>query len=196
MINKHAMTKNWGIGIWDDQGMHSRYNGADIHQMHDYIKLSCDTYCTSSTFSRLMDEKSWVHKRVTITILCLSHIKLQKQCLCYKVLLRVQRSIINWNRRSDTAIIRFSVRSFMPTLSVALTLDSHAATFLSWLLWLPRHQLLNTTRHWKILLITSAKPLTGELFIGVRAPWSLFWMCHCPMSLWIHPCWPSQRPRN
>ena len=44
IINKHATMENQGIGIRDGYGMHSQYNGVDICQTHDYIKLSCDTY--------------------------------------------------------------------------------------------------------------------------------------------------------
>jgi hypothetical protein len=42
-INKHVTTDNQGIGIRGDDGMHSRYNGVDIHQTRDYVKLSCST---------------------------------------------------------------------------------------------------------------------------------------------------------
>ena len=34
IINKHATMENQGIGIWDSYGMHSHYNGVDIHQTH------------------------------------------------------------------------------------------------------------------------------------------------------------------
>ena len=43
-INKHATTENQGIGIRTKAGMHSCYNGVDVHQTRDYIKLSCETY--------------------------------------------------------------------------------------------------------------------------------------------------------
>ena len=43
-INKHATTENQGIGVRTEAGMHSRYNGVDVHQTRDYIKLSCETY--------------------------------------------------------------------------------------------------------------------------------------------------------
>jgi hypothetical protein len=43
-INKHVTTDNQGIGIRGDNGMHSRYNGVDIQQTRDYVKLSCSTY--------------------------------------------------------------------------------------------------------------------------------------------------------
>ena len=42
-INRHATTENQGIGIRTEAGMHSRYNGVDVHQTRDYIHLSCET---------------------------------------------------------------------------------------------------------------------------------------------------------
>ena len=54
IINEHAMMENQGIGIRDGYGMHSRYNGVDIHQTCDYIKLSCDTY-----IQRVLQTHSW-----------------------------------------------------------------------------------------------------------------------------------------
>ena len=35
---------NLGIGKRTEHGMSSRYNGVDIHQTRDYIKLSCGDY--------------------------------------------------------------------------------------------------------------------------------------------------------
>jgi hypothetical protein len=44
VINAHATTASKGIGTLDGQGIGLRYNGIDIHQTRDYIKLSCETY--------------------------------------------------------------------------------------------------------------------------------------------------------
>jgi hypothetical protein len=38
------MTSSQGIGVKLDQGVSTCYNGLDVHQTHDYIKLSCETY--------------------------------------------------------------------------------------------------------------------------------------------------------
>ncbi len=53
-INKHVTTDNQGIGIRDDDGVHSRYNGVDIHQTRDYVKLSCATY-----IKRVLQTHGW-----------------------------------------------------------------------------------------------------------------------------------------
>jgi hypothetical protein len=39
IINTHATTSSQGIGLKDDQGIGIRYNGVDLHQTGDYIKL-------------------------------------------------------------------------------------------------------------------------------------------------------------
>ena len=44
MINHHATTKIEGISVDDGHGLALQYNGVNIHQTHDYIKLSCETY--------------------------------------------------------------------------------------------------------------------------------------------------------
>ena len=44
VINRHATTESKGIGICDSQGIGLRYNGLDVHQTQDYIKLSCEKY--------------------------------------------------------------------------------------------------------------------------------------------------------
>jgi hypothetical protein len=44
IIDKHATTGSQGTGVSTSQGLHLRYNGVDIHQTRDYIKLSCETY--------------------------------------------------------------------------------------------------------------------------------------------------------
>jgi hypothetical protein len=44
IINRHATTSSKGIGTPSDQGIRMRYNGLDVHQTRDYIKLSCETY--------------------------------------------------------------------------------------------------------------------------------------------------------
>jgi hypothetical protein len=53
-IDKHVTTDNQGIGICDDDGMHSRYNGVDIHQTRNYVKLSCSTY-----IKRVLQTHGW-----------------------------------------------------------------------------------------------------------------------------------------
>ena len=44
IINPHTTTSSKGIGTPSDQGIHMQYNGLDVHQMCNYIKLSCETY--------------------------------------------------------------------------------------------------------------------------------------------------------
>jgi hypothetical protein len=44
VINSHAMMDSQGIGVRTVQGISSHYNGIDVHQTQDYIKLSCETY--------------------------------------------------------------------------------------------------------------------------------------------------------
>lgn len=44
VINKHAATESQGIGVVSKDGMSARYNGIDVHQTQDYIKLTCETY--------------------------------------------------------------------------------------------------------------------------------------------------------
>ena len=44
VINAHATTESKGTGVLDSQGLCIHYNGIDVHQTRDYIKLSCETY--------------------------------------------------------------------------------------------------------------------------------------------------------
>jgi hypothetical protein len=53
-INKHVTTDNQGIGICNNDGMHSWYNGVDIHQTRNYVKLSCETY-----IKRVLQTHGW-----------------------------------------------------------------------------------------------------------------------------------------
>ena len=53
-INSRVTTENKGIGVRDDQGIGIQYNGVDIHQTRDYIKLSCESY-----ISRLLQTHGW-----------------------------------------------------------------------------------------------------------------------------------------
>jgi hypothetical protein len=54
IIDKHATTGSKGTGIATSQGLHLRYNGVDIHQTRDYIKLSCETY-----LDRVLQTHGW-----------------------------------------------------------------------------------------------------------------------------------------
>ena len=54
IINSHATTTNLGIGIKSRHGVASRYNGIDVHQTRDYIKVSCATY-----LQRLLQTHGW-----------------------------------------------------------------------------------------------------------------------------------------
>jgi hypothetical protein len=54
VINRHATTESKGIGIRDSQGIGLRYNGLDVHQTRDYIKLSCETY-----INRVLQTHGW-----------------------------------------------------------------------------------------------------------------------------------------
>jgi hypothetical protein len=44
IINTHATTESKGTGVPDAQGIGIHYNGIDLHQTHDHIKVSCETY--------------------------------------------------------------------------------------------------------------------------------------------------------
>jgi hypothetical protein len=54
VINAHATTSSQGIGILDNQGIGIRYNGVDLHQTRDYIKISCETY-----INRVLQTHGW-----------------------------------------------------------------------------------------------------------------------------------------
>ena len=54
VINAHATTSSKGIGIPDDQGLGLRYNGIDVHQTRDHIKISCETY-----INRVLQTHGW-----------------------------------------------------------------------------------------------------------------------------------------
>jgi len=43
-INKHATTESQGMGTITSREVFNQYNGIDIHQTRDYVKLSCETY--------------------------------------------------------------------------------------------------------------------------------------------------------
>ena len=53
-INSHVTTSSLGIGVRDDRGYTARYNGVDVHQTRNYIKLSCETY-----IDRLLQTHGW-----------------------------------------------------------------------------------------------------------------------------------------
>jgi hypothetical protein len=54
IINAHATTESQGVGVKDDQGVGIRYNGVDVHQTREYIKLSCETY-----INRVLQTHGW-----------------------------------------------------------------------------------------------------------------------------------------
>ena len=54
VINSHATTADLGIGIKDKNGVTSCYNGVDVHQTRDYMKISCTTY-----IQRLLQTNGW-----------------------------------------------------------------------------------------------------------------------------------------
>jgi hypothetical protein len=54
VINSHATTDSKGIGVKSTQGVSTRYNGLDVHQTRDYIKLSCETY-----IKRVLQTHGW-----------------------------------------------------------------------------------------------------------------------------------------
>ena len=54
LINDFATTKNQGIGEKRDGGIWMKYNGMDVHQTQDYIKLSCETY-----IQRILQTHGW-----------------------------------------------------------------------------------------------------------------------------------------
>jgi hypothetical protein len=53
-INEHATTTSNGIGVPTAYGISCCYNGLDVHQTRDYIKLSCETYVR-----RLLSSHGW-----------------------------------------------------------------------------------------------------------------------------------------
>lgn len=54
IINSQVSTKNQGIGTPTIAGISHRYNGLDVHQTSDYIKISCETY-----ISRVLQTHGW-----------------------------------------------------------------------------------------------------------------------------------------
>jgi hypothetical protein len=54
VINKHVTTESQGLGHETPYGISNRYNGVDIHQTRDYVKISCDTYP-----ARVLQTHSW-----------------------------------------------------------------------------------------------------------------------------------------
>jgi hypothetical protein len=54
VVNSHATTDSQGIGVKTVHGVSSRYNGIDVHQTQDYIKLSCETY-----IKRVLQTHDW-----------------------------------------------------------------------------------------------------------------------------------------
>jgi len=56
-INEQVTTDNQGIGIHTVHGMSSWYNGINVHQTRDYIKLSCETY-----IDRVLQTHAWMGK--------------------------------------------------------------------------------------------------------------------------------------
>ena len=54
IINKHATTEDLGIRLKCPQGMLTQYNGIDIHQTRDYMKLSYKMY-----INRVLQTHGW-----------------------------------------------------------------------------------------------------------------------------------------
>jgi hypothetical protein len=55
MIKKHATTESQGLGTEMPYGVSNQYNGVNIHQTRDYIKISCETYLVA----RVLQTHSW-----------------------------------------------------------------------------------------------------------------------------------------
>ena len=53
-INQRVTTTSAGIGVSGASGMTSKYNGLDLHQTRDYIKINCETY-----ISRVLQTHGW-----------------------------------------------------------------------------------------------------------------------------------------
>jgi hypothetical protein len=53
-VSSHATTTSQGIGNITNNGAHCRYNGVDIWQTRDYVKISCETY-----IDRLLQTHGW-----------------------------------------------------------------------------------------------------------------------------------------
>jgi hypothetical protein len=54
VINKHATTSSKGTGVPSSQGLGLRYNGVDVHQTRDHVKVSCETY-----INRVLQTHGW-----------------------------------------------------------------------------------------------------------------------------------------
>jgi hypothetical protein len=54
LINVHVPTIHQGIGTDRPSGVHSRYNGLDVHQTAEFIKLNCETY-----IDRVLQTHGW-----------------------------------------------------------------------------------------------------------------------------------------
>ena len=79
-INEHATTSYQGNGDSSPRGLHLRYNGLDVYQTRDYIKIGCDTY-----IDRVLQTHGWDspnHKESdrhdTVPMSSLTHDKLQQ----------------------------------------------------------------------------------------------------------------------
>lgn len=53
-INSHATTENHGVGQSSSSGITNRYNGLDVHQTRQYIKLNCEVY-----IQRILQTHGW-----------------------------------------------------------------------------------------------------------------------------------------
>lgn len=53
-INDHATTEHHGIGTSSDSDITNHYNGLDVHQTRDHIKLSCEVY-----IHRILQTHGW-----------------------------------------------------------------------------------------------------------------------------------------
>jgi len=67
VINRHAMTVDQGTGKRTVHGITARYNGVDIHQTRDHVKLSCENY-----IRRVLQthgwESPWPRKVIAMTL--------------------------------------------------------------------------------------------------------------------------------
>ena len=54
LINDKITTEDKGIGVITAQGQFSHYNGIDVNQTQDYIKISCETY-----IDRVLQTHGW-----------------------------------------------------------------------------------------------------------------------------------------
>jgi hypothetical protein len=186
MINDQVTTIDKGIGDITVNGAFSQYNGVDIHQTRDYIKLSCESY-----IDRVLQTHGWVtpdHQQSDRH----DHVPLSPSLITSlgtaKALLKTLLSTVLSPHPLDFHTAKFWVSSSTPTSWVAWMLVMRS------LFWLAFRSFLlpNTTRPSSLLSSTYVAPSHGALFIGVLLHLRTSRTCHLTNKSLTSPCLPSR----